>query len=431
MNLPEAFQRRMQEELNGEFSSYLATYDAPAYKGIRVNALKIGKEEFLSRAPFPVGERIEWEENGFYTEGVKVGRYVEHFAGLYYSQEPSAMSAAPLLDVRPGERVLDLCSAPGGKGTKLCEETKGRGVVVLNEYVSARAKILLQNVERMGISNAVVLNETPENLAKRFPAYFDKILVDAPCSGEGMFKKNEEEAIENWSEENVALCANRQRNILEQAHLMLKGGGKIVYSTCTFAREEDEEQIRSFLSRHGEYVLIEEKKFYPHRVKGEGHYTALLQKTEGEQNGQKPSKIGLSAADEKAYRAFEREFLTLPQKNLFRAKDTIYALPEDMFDFKGLNLLRAGVRVAEIVNGRIQPAHALAMSVKKENCRNFVSLNREEAEKYLRGETLPSRNPNGWCVVGFEKFPLGIGKISGGVVKNHYPKGLRLRSLSE
>lgn len=425
-NLPVGFTERIKRELGDDFQAFLASYDRPAYKGVRVNTLKLNAEKFKEICPFPLGDKIPWEENGFYSSEEKVGGYAEHFAGLFYSQEPSAMYPAPLLDVKPGERVLDLCSAPGGKGTRLAEATHGEGIVALNEYVSSRAKILSQNVERMGVTNAVVFNESTERLADKFPSYFDKILVDAPCSGEGMFKKNEAEAVSNWSEQNVAACAQMQRSILDSAAEMLCGGGKLVYSTCTFSSEEDELQVEDFLTRHSEFRLIKEEKLYPHKIKGEGHFCAVFEKIGDERGEPKKMKVGLSPADEKSYRKFERDFLRVEKKNLVRFGDAIYSQPDGMPDLGGLNVLRSGLRVAEVNNGRIEPAHALAMSLKAEETKNYVSLTREEAKAYLRGETVRSDNANGWCVVGFGDYPLGTGKISGGTVKNHYPKGLRL-----
>lgn len=423
--LPEKFRERMKRELGCEFPVFLRSYERPAYRAVRINSLKLSAEEFEKISPFPLGERTPWEENGFYVSEEKVGRYSHHFAGLYYSQEPSAMSVAPLLGAEAGDRVLDLCSAPGGKGTRLAEATGGKGLVVMNEYVSSRAKILSQNVERMGIANAVVLNESPESLSEKFVGYFDKILVDAPCSGEGMFKKNEEEALSNWSEENVLMCARRQRSILNEAAKMLRAGGKLAYSTCTFSREEDEDQTAAFLREHPEFTLLEERKLYPHEAKGEGHYAALFSKREGEEGTVKPAKATCDKNSEKLYRAFEREFTDRSFQNLHRAGDVLYALPDGMFSLKGLNVLRAGVRLGDFTGERFEPSHSLAMVLKRKECKNFLSLTEEEALKYLRGETLVSENQKGWCVVGIGDYPLGLGKISGGVVKNHYPKGLR------
>ncbi|MBQ9081225.1 MAG: RsmB/NOP family class I SAM-dependent RNA methyltransferase, partial [Clostridia bacterium] len=274
--LPKAFILRMQKQLANEeaYQAFLQSYNRVTLRGIRVNTLKIERAQFEKISPFSLTP-VPWEENGFYVAEEKTGRHVYHFAGLYYSQEPSAMSVVPLLAVNPGERVLDLCAAPGGKSTQIAQALQGEGLLVCNEINGNRAKILSQNVERLGVKNAVVTNASPETLAKRFVSYFDKILVDAPCSGEGMFKKNEREAIENWSEENVSLCAARQKEILRSAAAMLRVGGRLVYSTCTFAEAEDEGQIADFLQEHSEFKLIQQKKLYPHEVLGEGHFYAV------------------------------------------------------------------------------------------------------------------------------------------------------------
>lgn len=259
---------------------FFAVYARPPYKGLRVNALKISAAEFEKISPFPL-RPVPWAENGFYTDGEKTGAHAYHFAGLYYSQEPSAMCAAPLLDAKPNERVLDLCSAPGGKGTQLAAAMKGEGILVLNEPIFSRAQILSRNVERLGVKNAVVLSEYPETLAEYFPEYFDKILVDAPCSGEGMFRKNAEEALSEWREENVAMCAARQKEILDYAFRMLKAGGKLVYSTCTFSEAEDEEQTKNFLASHAEMRLLAQKNCIRIRRKGRGISPHCLKRTHG------------------------------------------------------------------------------------------------------------------------------------------------------
>ena len=428
-DLPKQFIEKMQKQLpQTEWEAFFATYEGKPYKGVRINPLKGEKETLKAKLPF-LGEEISWEENGFYTDVEKLGASPFHAAGLYYSQEPSAMSAAPLLEVKGGERVLDLCSAPGGKGTQLACKMQGQGIIVLNEPVESRAKILLQNVERLGIQNAVVTSELPERLAEKFVGYFDKILVDAPCSGEGMFRKNADEALTEWSEENVALCARRQKGILEAATKMLKGGGRLVYSTCTFAQEEDEKQVEDYLQAHPYMRLIKEEKLYPHKVKGEGHFVALFERLdEGEQSRVKEIKPSVSSSSKKAYEEFEKKFFRAPYaKNLHEVNGVLYALPKEVFDWKGLQILRVGVRLGEVKNGRFEPAHALAMSVKKDDCKNVVNLAREDTrlEKYFRGETIETALENGWCIVCVEGYPLGLGKAVNGVVKNHLPKGLR------
>ena len=430
-NLPEKFIENMKKQLpENEWEAFFACYEKAPYKGVRINPLKGSRYELKALLPF-LKEEIAWEENGYYTDGEKLGASPYHFAGLFYSQEPSAMSAAPLLEVQPGEKVLDLCSAPGGKGTQLACAMDGKGLIVLNEPIASRAKILSQNVERMGIKNAVVVNEYPETLAKRFTGYFDKILVDAPCSGEGMFRKNAEEALAEWSEENVALCAERQAFILEQATAMLKKGGRLVYSTCTFAPAEDEGQVCDYLQKHPEMRLIRQEKLYPHKVKGEGHFVALFEKVEktAEWDSRiKTAKNSVTQKSERAYRDFEKAFFNSKFAfRLYEHNGVLYDLPDEVFEWKGLNVLRVGVRLGEVKGERFEPSHSLAACVKKAECKNTVdfSIDDERVEKYLRGETVECDTKNGWCLVCVDGYPLGLGKAVGGVVKNHFPKGLR------
>ena len=429
--LPQNFIDNMKKQLpQNEWEAFFSVYEKSPYKGVRLNALKGDRYALKCLLPF-LDEAVEWEENGFYTTREKAGASPYHFAGLFYMQEPSAMSAAPLLEVQKGERVLDLCSAPGGKGTQLAAKMQGEGVLVLNEPMQSRAKILSQNVERMGVKNAVVTCELPENLSKKFPAYFDKILVDAPCSGEGMFRKNADEALGEWSEENVTLCARRQKHILNEAENMLKKGGKLVYSTCTFAPQEDEEQVQDFLQTHPNMRLIQSEKLYPHKVKGEGHFVALFEKTDGEDKEQRVYKGKCSLQAEKIYREFEKAVFKTPQaKYLHEVGGVLYALPEGVFDWKDLQVLRVGVKLGEVKNGRFEPNHALAMSVKAEDCNAVVNLTDfAEIEKFLRGETLEREGKNGWAVVCVNGYPVGWGKLAGGTLKNHLPKGLRMSAI--
>ena len=427
--LPEQFIQNMKKQLpENEWEAFFAVYGNKPVKGVRLNPLRGGRYALKQVLPF-LQEPVAWEENGFYTEGEKLGASPFHFAGVFYSQEPSAMSAAPLLDVKAGERVLDLCSAPGGKGTQLACKMQGEGIIVLNEPILSRAKILSQNVERMGIKNAVVTSEMPAKLAEKFPAYFDKILVDAPCSGEGMFRKNADEALREWSEENVALCAARQKEILENATKMLKKGGRLVYSTCTFSTQEDEGQVCDYLQNHPQMRLIKQEKLYPHKIKGEGHFVALFEKTDGEIGDKKPIKPFVARDSERAYREFEKTFFREKfAYNLHEANGVLYELPQNVFDWKGLQVLRVGVRVGEVKNGRFEPNHSLAMCLKKEEVLRAVDLSQtdERVGKYLRGETFEADVKNGWCMVCVEGFPLGFGKAVNGTIKNHLPKGLRM-----
>lgn len=430
MNLPEKFLKRMRERLGKDYPAFLASYKNSPYKALRVNELKTELSVFLKNPPFPIGEQVLFPEGeditGFYIEEEKAGAYAEHFAGLYYLQEPSAMCVGELTAPLKKERVLDLCAAPGGKTVQLAVQMKGDGILISNEIDAGRAKVLSQNVERMGIRNCAVTNATPFQLAERFPAYFDLILVDAPCSGEGMFKK-EPEAIPHWSENNVALCAARQKEILDCAASMVAGGGRLVYSTCTFSEEEDERQARAFLERHSDFVLDGEHKLYPHEFKGEGHYCVRFVKNGGERKNAKPYPVKRNAIANKAFAEFARDFFVLPPQGEITALDDgrMYLVPAGMPAI-GLRTLRLGVELGEFDGKIFKPSHALAMSLKREECRRFLSLSREGAEKYLRGETLSSRIGNGWCVVGFSDYPLGLGKAVNGTVKNHLPKGLRL-----
>lgn len=432
MELPVRFIERMKTQLpQDEWEAFFNVYGQKPWKGIRLNPLKGERWALLEKLPF-AADPVPWEENGFYTAEEKVGASPFHAAGAFYSQEPSAMSAAPLLKVQAGERVLDLCSAPGGKGTQMACAMRGEGLIVLNEPVFARAKILSQNVERMGIENAVVTSELPETLSARFAGYFDKVLIDAPCSGEGMFRKNAEEALLEWSEENVAACAKRQAYILDEGTKTLRKGGRLVYSTCTFSEEEDEGQVRDYLQRHAEMRLISMGKLYPHKVAGEGHFVALFEKIDGaERTDLKEKKPTISKQAETGYRAFEQAFLTKKMQNLYEAGGCLYALPKDVFDFSGLQVLRVGIRLGEWKGNRFEPSHSLAACLKKEECRNVLDLSADDRciEAYLRGETLEIDEgeyvQNGWCLVCIEGYSLGLGKAVNGVLKNHYPKGLR------
>ncbi|MGN0308957.1 MAG: RsmB/NOP family class I SAM-dependent RNA methyltransferase, partial [Lachnospiraceae bacterium] len=265
ITLPQEFLNRMKSSLGEEFPLFLASYEKEEHKALRRNPLKASREEFEKKIPFSL-KQVPWTPTGYYYPLTQQpGQHPYHQAGLYYIQEPSAMAAAEYLEVKPGERILDLCAAPGGKSTQIGGYLQGEGLLLCNEPHPSRAKILSENIERMGIGNALVTNEMPNKLAESFPEYFDKILVDAPCSGEGMFRKNEE-ARREWSLQNVKLCAHRQEEILEEAAKMLRLGGKLVYSTCTFSKEENEESISRFLARHPEFIFLKDKRLWPHQV---------------------------------------------------------------------------------------------------------------------------------------------------------------------
>ena len=343
------------------------------------------------------------------------------------------MAPVEAMGVVPGMRVLDLCAAPGGKSTQIADKLMGEGILVTNEIHPTRSRILLENIERMGVRNAVVLNETPARIATHFGAWFDAVLVDAPCSGEGMFRRDEI-AVEQWTPDAPQMCHERQMEILECAAKCLKGGGVLVYSTCTYNKVEKEETIACFLEAHPEFRLDEGlhmegipckggmAHLYPHQLRGEGHFLARLIKTGSEENelpnikGEKPDA---------RWTKFEKESLNVPfGGELMTQGEWLYALPEDMPVVKGLKVLRAGVQLGKLASGRLEPAHALALAVNVSEVKNSVSVEKEDALRYLHGETLQG-NFKGWGLILHKGFSLGWGKCSDEQVKNHFPKGLR------
>ncbi len=421
-NLPEEFLTRARAQLGENFDKFILTYSGPSERAIRVNTLKISADEFKKISPFAL-ESVSWEPNGFYVSEEKLGKNAYYHAGLYYPQEPTAMCAVPLLEVESGQRVLDLCAAPGGKTTQIAQAMQGCGILIANEINFSRARILSQNVERSGIGNCAVTCADPNDLTKTFGGYFDRILVDAPCSGEGMFKK-EPAAIQNWSVKNVLSCAVRQSEILDCAYKMLAGGGRMVYSTCTFSPEEDEEQIANFLERHPDCSLVKQIKLYPHEVRGEGHFAAAIIKAEGERCDLPRFRGGKSDATAfKIFREFEEKYLKTNFKNLRVIGENIYSLPDELPDFSA-QCLRAGVRLGAVSKGRFTPDHSLAMYLKGGDC-SSVDLNESAAVSYLEGNTFACES-EGWLLVTFKGYALGWCKASGGTAKNHYPKGLRL-----
>lgn len=614
--LPEAFLERMQGMLGEEYAAFLESYGREHVQGLRLNPGKIGAAGRSAAelagsvaagqcaaevagngaagqcaaevhgngkgghcmaelagagagcrdAGFARLSRVPWAEDGYYYEAPdQPGKHPFHEAGVYYIQEPSAMAPVGLLDVRPGERILDLCAAPGGKSVQIAGKLGGSGMLFCNEIHPARAKILSENIERMGIGNACVLNETPERLAEAFPGYFDRVLVDAPCSGEGMFRKSPA-AREEWSQENVMLCAGRQDGILDCAAGMLRSGGRLVYSTCTFAPEEDEGSVARFLQRHEEFRILPVEKerlglegcdgmpdvldgadslpgldgalrLWPHRVRGEGHFAAVLEKdgaireecrnpeyncavkritadmAKGTAKGADTSLpeeflrfcaenlrlpeyasdrdqapdlaeageravCGLSAGGQASERkAQPPESKTQPpqsgrmdgekppttEKRMAKGKagagtraavdpgteevllglgratgftgavkymrfgDNLYLIPADMPSFRGLKVLRPGLHLGEVKKNRFEPSHALALALRPAWAAHVWNLDSDGPEivGYLRGQTFPAEGEKGWYLICVDGFGTGWGKLAGGIMKNHYPRGLR------
>ena len=544
MNLPEEFKNRMKTLLGNEYEAFAEAFEKESErKGLRFSLSRLfdkgdfdtNKRDIFDQSEmyrnlteeFTDGE-IPWCRGGYYVkEDSHPGKSIYHEAGAFYLQEPSAMVVATLAGVKPGEKVLDLCAAPGGKSTALGDALQGEGILVSNEIHPARVKILSENIERMGIGNAMVLNETPEKISELFPEYFDCVVVDAPCSGEGMFRK-EEAALTEWSLENVEMCASRQREILKEAVKCVAPGGRLVYSTCTFAPAEDEENIAGFLTEYPEFRLSEipeeikntvspgrpewcgktastpeeERmvdslkncvRIWPHLQKGEGHFAAVLVRTDVMQklkstdvredtekreeeaallrdekkaeeitegkNTKNPKKkndknfkkdrgknIALSREMRESFEIFENESLTEKGKALF-TEVTTYS-PKDQrvaalfgdnlyiepfyFSGKGVRIERAGLHVGMFAKNRFEPSLALSRTLGAEDVKSVLALTKEQEEKaiaYLKGEQIYDipTDLKGWTLITYEGYSLGFGKASNGVLKNHYPKGLRIK----
>lgn len=454
MELPIKFLEKMQNILGDEYDAFIKTYEENRKAALRINTLKGNSEKLFS----VLGETLSsvpWTSDGyFYPDTMQPGKSPLHEAGAYYIQEPSAMLPAELLKAQPGECILDLCAAPGGKTTKIAADMKGEGLLVANEIHPKRAAILSSNVERMGIKNAVVTNESSDRLLKKFPEFFDRILVDAPCSGEGMFRKDEE-ARAQWNEENVIKCAVRQKEILDNAAAMLRPGGKLVYSTCTFSPEENEKMIVDFLNDHSEFSVEkidtppcisngrpelagnDERaaftfRIWPHLTEGEGHFAAVLKKDGKNENVYRNSNISPCPKEyEKLYRAFADEFLKNPPTGEISAfGENLYIMPPFLPNLDGIKVLRFGLHLGTVKKNRFEPSHSLAMTLKPQDAVQCAELSISDKEifAYLRGETIPAGDLKGWCLVSVSGYTTGWGKAAGGIIKNHYPKGLR-RSL--
>ena len=419
----------MSTQLGEEYEAFLQSLQRPRAVALRMNPLK-GEPPTL---PF-VTEPVPWEPLGYYYDPeARPGLHVFHEAGVYYLQEASAMAPVALLEPQPGEKICDLCAAPGGKSTQIAGRLSGRGMLLCNEVSPKRAKILSRNIERLGIANAVVTNETPAVLAQRFPAFFDRVLVDAPCSGEGMFRK-EEAAITDWSPETVQMCARRQGEILDCAAKMVKPGGRLVYSTCTFAPQEDEEAVEAFLENHPEFVpepveapWFQESgpamyRMWPHKLLGEGHFAAVLRRMgQPEDSPAPPPGEKLPRQWEDFAKALD---ICLPEGRGLRFGETLYWAPAGMPDVTKLCVLRAGLELGTVKKDRFEPAHALALWLKDCRCQVSFPAKSDEIKAYLHGEVLPCRE-KGWCLVKAGAYSLGWGKGDGSQLKNHYPKGLR------
>lgn len=464
MKLPLLFEEKMRELLKDEFSDYIACYEEPRYYGLRVNTGKISVSEFERICPFEI-RPIPWVENGFYYDGDTVfpSKHPYYHAGLYYLQEPSAMTPASRLPVLPGERVLDLCAAPGGKATELGAKLGRDGVLAANDLSSSRAKGLLKNIEVFGIGNVIVLSEEPGRLKKHFLEYFDKILIDAPCSGEGMFRKDKKMA-KAWEEHGPEFFSPIQKGLVLQAAEMLRPGGLLLYSTCTFDGRENEQVIEHLLEHFPEFTVLpveayegfaegmpevsesgderlkDTVRIFPHRMKGEGHYVALLKK--GEDKGGSGAAGAVSFRETAAGKgrlpeelaAFFGELDVLFEKSRIDIRgEKAYYMPEGLPDMRGMRFLRTGLLLGELKKKRFEPSQALAMYLKKDECRKTIDFSSQDERvfRYLKGETLEvcdlaGQDAAGWHLVCVDSYPLGWGKLAGGMIKNKYLPGWRL-----
>lgn len=452
MMLPNEFEKRMKLLLKTEYEEFIKSFEDERFYGLRVNTLKINPQEFKNKVNFKLSQ-IPWCNEGFYFDkDDQPAKHPYYHGGLYYIQEPSAMAPAAVLNIKPGDKVLDLCAAPGGKSTQLGAELDGKGVLFSNDISASRIKALVKNIELAGIKNAIITNETPEKLSQYLEGYFDKILIDAPCSGEGMFRK-EPETIKSWGMDRIELCCNLQKDILEYAAKMLKPGGYMLYSTCTFSPEENEGTIENFMDKHNEFEVIpilhqynfstgmpnwikgrksleRAARLWPHQLKGEGHFLALLHKNE--QKLFKENKDNFKRSIQKDDLIDYYHFISTHINDRIEGEfeihgKSLYLLPDEVPNLKGLRVVRSGWLLGELKRNRFEPSQAMAMGLNKNQVFNTIDLFLEDFNviRYLKGETLQLKGKDGWNLVCVDRYPLGWGKIQRNMLKNKYPVGWR------
>ena len=450
--------------LGREYPAFLQSFENPFRNGIRVNTLKVDPEEFAQTLACGL-KRVPWNPNGFYIEDKK--KYSSHplyHAGLYYIQEASAMLPAHLADVQPGEKVLDLCAAPGGKSTAVGAALKGQGLLVSNDISRSRAKALLHNIEAFGITNAAVISEYPDKLASHFPDFFDKILIDAPCSGEGMFHKDPA-MVTAWTAKGPEEYHKIQKEILTAADQMLRPGGRLIYSTCTFAPLEDEGTISWFLEQYPAYTICDirqEKpeladclapgrpewidgteelsrafRVWPHLAEGEGHFAIVLQKSENapayaKAPAKKTAGKNFSKELEPFFQFLKKEEISpdFEPDRLVLSQGYVRYVPEYLPALSGIHILRSGLFLGEIKKGRFEPSTAFARALRPDQCRKVIRFSSDSTQvlRYLKCETL-SVDPDlkaGWYLICADHYPLGWAKVASGTLKNKYPPGWRM-----
>lgn len=451
MILPESYLQNMKQLLGDEFDAYMSSFSEIPAHGLRVNTGKLSPEDYLKISDWNL-KVVPWINNGFYyEEDAAPARHPHYYAGLYYLQEPSAMTPANRLDVQPGHRVLDLCAAPGGKATELGSRLKGKGMLLANDISTSRAKALLKNLELAGVPNMLVSAENPVKLAPSYPEYFDRILIDAPCSGEGMFRR-EHSMIEYWNHAGPESYVPVQRSILESGVSMLKKGGKLLYSTCTFSVKEDEENIRWILEKYPQMHLIpmaayegftegllglrDAVRIFPHKMKGEGHFLALLEKEADPQEEAKPPIKGEKLLPLKKLPVEIQEFLCFVNRSFEEGgfvieRDQVYYFAPGLERKKGIRYLRSGLLLGIWKKNRFEPSQAFAMTLKKQEFAYTCDWTAKDPRtiKYLKGETVEpddtDKGKTSWRLICVDGYPLGWGKLAGSMLKNKYNPGWR------
>ncbi len=453
--LPEKFENKMKEILGDEFDAFIAGFEETRFGGVRFNSLKIDKEKWESIAPFDI-RQVPWISNGYYYNlSDQPAKHPFYFAGLFYIQEPSAMTPANMLPVEPGDRVLDICAAPGGKSTELAAKLRGKGVLFSNDISNSRAKALLKNLELFGTKNAVVLSEAPGKLTDRFRGYFNKILIDAPCSGEGMFRKSPA-IMKNWEQYGTEYYHKLQLEIIDSVIPMLAPGGMLVYSTCTFDPDEDEGTIDYILDKWKDIHVVRPEKPYekfswgrpeligsdrteignavrlwPHILEGEGHFSALLRRDDGEPEFTgMPYRVAHAGLPEEVTEFFEHVKIDFPENRIEVRENRLYLVPEGIPDLKGLRIMRTGLLLGELAKNRFEPSQALACALKASEYDNVYKLSADDEDvvRYLKCETIEAKRDiqDGYVLVCCEDYPLGWAKAKGNSLKNKYLPGWRM-----
>ncbi len=467
MELPPLFLERMKGWLGDEFEAFVSTLHQPPQSGLRVNRLKILPDEFLTKAPFEL-QPIAWCPEGFFVSGEgRPGKHPYHAAGLYYLQEPSAMAVVELLDPQPGDHVIDLAAAPGGKATHIASRLNQQGLLVANDLHSQRAWDLVKNLERWGARNVIVTNEPPHRLADQWGAFFDRVLLDAPCSGEGMFRRSLEARLD-WSPEIVRACANRQSGLLPQAARLVRPGGRLVYSTCTFAPEENEGVIGRFLQEHKDFELVDVKplvsfdhahpewlaleatlpdwrgvyRLFPHHGHPEGHFIAVLRRRSGGE-WREVSPFAIHPLPLSQRRTVQKWIASLCSAEIDPLRlmvfgHHLYFIPPEAIDLGRLRVLRPGWFLGEVKSDRLDPSHALLLALREEQLPIKLNLAADHNAilKYLSGEVLQESffshkeraifDYRGWLPICVDTYPLGWGRVADKKIKNHFPKAHRL-----